>query len=651
MSLDYIVLHNFTPIVGFVFMLTFMVMNKELHTEKKKTFYRLFVIELVEFLVFTLNRYYAHFTEPTFIRLICTVIGFSLRPIIAYLLIRLTIHRELKKWETWMLNLPLVANIFVSITAFWSDVAYSYTIDNVFVRGSLAFSSQFVICFYIIVMFLLLIQDKKQNTMLERLVLSEIAVMIVVTIFIEAFMKVTSLGRTAIILATIFYYMYFQSLEYRNNIEKEMELNLKLEDRSSHDLLTGLLNKFTFAEKIQSRLMGREIKEYAMLFLDLDNFKEVNDVYGHMIGDKLLKRVGQQLEEVFNEASYISRFGGDEFVVFLEDTNQLTLEDKLQQILYRLQQIEYTMDENAPAISTSIGAVMGRPDCTEGYQELIQLADEAVYKAKNAGGNTYELKRLELPEEIEKRVRKAMELGELQAYGQWIVNAHTGQYQGCEILSRWKQSTDEMRRPDEYIPTMERNHLIVEHDFYIFEQGCKHLAKWNHNYDSEFFISCNFSRISICASNFVIRLTEITDRYQVNKSNIWIEITEDVMETDKEKAYQNMRLCKEGGFNIALDDFGKGYTSLNDLKYYPIDRIKIDKSVLNDDTNPDSEKWLRAMICFSHSLNKDVICEGIENKTQIAMLKKMGCDYFQGYHYGIAKSVDQLEEKMSQWIS
>lgn len=648
MSLDYIVLHNFTPIVGFVFMLTFMVMNTELSKEKKKTFYRLFVIELVEFLVFTLNRYYASFTEPTLTRLICTVIGFSLRPIIAYLLIRLTIHRELKKWETWLLNIPLVVNILVSMTAFWSDIAYSYTTDNVFVRGPLAFTSQIIICFYIVVMFLTLTKEKKQNTMLERLILSEIAVMIIVTIFIEALTNVTSIGRTAIILATIFYYMYFQTLEYRNNIEKEMELNHKLEDRSNHDFLTGLLNKFTFAEKIQSRLRARGLKEYAMLFFDLDNFKEVNDVYGHMVGDELLQRVGQQLEEVFNEASYISRFGGDEFVVFLENTNQSQLENQLKQILYRLQQIEYTLDENAPDISTSIGAVMGRPDCIEGYQELIQLADEAVYKAKKAGGNTYELIRLELPEEIEEKVRKAMELGELQAYGQGIVNAKTEQYQGCEILSRWHQSADEMRNPDEYIPTMEKNHLIAEHDFYIFEQGCKYLTKWNRIYNPDFFISCNFSRISICAPDFVTRLTEITDRYEVNRDNIWIEITEDVMEADKEEAYKNMRQCKECGFNIALDDFGKGYSSLNDLKYYPIDRIKIDQSIVNDVTNPDSDKWLHAMICFSHSLSKDVICEGIENKTQIAALKKMGCDYFQGYHYGKANSIDELEGKMNQ---
>lgn len=241
-------------------------------------------------------------------------------------------------------------------------------------------------------------------------------------------------------------------------------------------------------------------------------------------------------------------------------------------------------------------------------------------------------------------VEQALQRGEFKAYLQFVVDAKTEQICGCEMLSRWQHPDKGLLYPGEYIAGIEQTDLIIDHDFYIFEQACKNMKKWESDGYEPLWFSGNFTRKTIDTEGFVDRLEEIVSKYGFDRKKFHVEITEDAVERDKELAKKNMRECKSRGFTIALDDFGKGHSSVFDLRDYPIDKMKLDMEILEELDNPDTVALIRGLIQLAHCMGKTVICEGISNREQAQLLREAGCDYFQGFYYSKVYSLEEAEE-------
>jgi diguanylate cyclase (GGDEF)-like protein len=415
-----------------------------------------------------------------------------------------------------------------------------------------------------------------------------------------------------------------------------------------YDTLTGLPNRNKFRQHLNEVLNQSETEMLAVLFIDLDRFKIINDTKGHTTGDLILQKVASKLEACVQKEGMVSRQGGDEFIILLENTNKERVTQLSQRIIDDFcQPLEVNRQEFfvTPSIGISLYPFDG-----EDEEALIKNADTAMYKAKDLGKNNFYFYSSSLygsayrKMELENRLRKAFELEQLELYYQPQVNLQTGKTVGIEALIRWYDHEDGFISPSEFIPLAEETGFIVPLGKWVLRKACEQRKAWLNRGFQDLPIAVNVSVRQFQDDNLVDYVGELLREMGLDGKHLELEITESVMQ-NVEKSTVILNQLKGHGVLLSMDDFGTGYSSLSFLKHLPIDKIKIDKSFVDDILYHSSQGMMvKTIIDMGNNLNFAVIAEGIETEEQEEFLLRNKCEFGQGYYYSEPLPAKQMEE-------
>lgn len=429
----------------------------------------------------------------------------------------------------------------------------------------------------------------------------------------------------------------------------------KIERLAFYDVLTGLPNRRLLMDRLQHALAtsGRDSSPGALLFIDLDNFKDLNDTQGHDMGDQLLKQVAVRLGECVREVDTVARLGGDEFVVMLEklsgDANEAAAQAESvgRKILTTLNQ-PYRMGGNEHHSTPSIGITLFH-DHLLSIDELLKRADLAMYQAKAAGRNTLRFFDPEMQAVVAARaamesdLRRGLQRQELLLYYQPVVN-ETGCVVGFEALARWQHPLRGMVMPGDFIPLAEQTGLILPLGQWVLETACAQLVAWSNQPDTALLsVAVNVSVRQFGQADFASQLRALLQSSGANPCRLKLEITESLLFHDIEDAIQKMAELRLIGVSFSLDDFGTGYSSLAYLKKLPLEQLKIDQSFVRDVlTDPNDAAIAQTVLTLGQSLGLTVVAEGVETQAQRDFLLRHGCRVFQGYLFGRPLPLHQL---------
>ncbi len=420
---------------------------------------------------------------------------------------------------------------------------------------------------------------------------------------------------------------------------------------AQHDATTQLLNRNAFMNRLDMMLerASTEQEPAALLFIDLDLFKNVNDVHGHRAGDHVIMEVASRLRTVMKGTTIIGRVGGDEFVVAIyggaqpKDAAQCAhniIEELQREIIFEEQQIE---------ISASVGVSLF-PDDTDSASDLVAFADMALYRAKKSGRNTACFFSHEMDESVRDRRRLARDLkkgidnNELLLSYQPLASMTDGRVVGFEALVRWQHPVRGLMQPDDFILVAEENGLIIALGNWVLERACSEAAQW----ERPFRVAINISALHLQDNSLVARVHETLVNTGLSPSRLEIEITESALFLDQARALSNLRRLKALGVRIAMDDFGTGYSSLSTLNAFPFDRIKIDRSFVEDVGRTEQSRMIvRAIVGLGHSLGVPITAEGVETEEQMEFLRSEGCDQAQGFLIGRPEAIGLHSEHFS----
>jgi diguanylate cyclase (GGDEF)-like protein/PAS domain S-box-containing protein len=434
------------------------------------------------------------------------------------------------------------------------------------------------------------------------------------------------------------------------NISKLKQAEEKLRYLAHHDTLTDLPNRYYFKGHLDEalRLAEREGKRLGLLFLDLDNFKNVNDSLGHQIGDELLLCVARRLYKSVSRHDVIARHGGDEFLVLVEDFDdraELThVADRIQDSLRR----PITIGGHEFSMSVSIGISL-YPDNSQTCDSLLRNADVAMYKAKRNGRNQVAFYTRDLTETVkaklslERDLRKALNTQQLSLNYQPQFDASTGSMIGVEVLARWRHPKRGWIPPVEFIPIAEESGLIIELGCWITNTACRQAQIWRDMGFKDFQVAINLSPRQLmddCAGKLetILRSTAFPSHL------IEIEVTESLLMESGGKAMKQIFDIRDLGIGLAMDDFGTGHSSMSQLKHLPIQKLKIDRSFIREIPNNQNDAAItRSIIALGHALDLTVLAEGVESRQQLEFLKKEKCDAMQGYFLARPMSTEDFE--------
>lgn len=406
------------------------------------------------------------------------------------------------------------------------------------------------------------------------------------------------------------------------------------EHDTQYDPATGLGNKEYLVRRFKADIPDKYRDLYCTAFIGFD-IARVNQYYSEAEAEDQLRFAAGELVQRTGSHEILARVSGGGFAVVRPSGGRLEIETWIRQLLTRLNRYaeKYGKDYHPDFYA---GIYMLEPtdrDCEtvlhnarHGYQ--LALDHNTAFVFSDAAQLAHETEKLQL----KKHSVTAIQNREFKMYLQFIVHARDGAILGAEALSRWEHPQKGLLSPGRYIQLMESEKTIGKLDFYMFEEACRQLEAWQ-KAGRALTLSCNFTRLTIDREDFVPHLQKISGRYAFDYSNLIIEITEDVMESDRESAFANISKCKDLGFQIALDDAGSGCTSFSDLRDYPIDIIKIDRSLLNTAVDARGTALLQGVIVLAHSLQMQVLCEGVETAQQVELLRRLDCDYMQGYYF------------------
>lgn len=432
------------------------------------------------------------------------------------------------------------------------------------------------------------------------------------------------------------------------DISERISAEKNLHHLAYYDSLTGLPNRLLFNDRLhqavaESKRRGNFI---ALMLLDIDRFKNVNDTMGHDAGDKLLREISSRLQIGMRESDTIARLGGDEFTVIFPDlTDVQDVVRMAQNILHRLS-LPLLIDGHEIFTSASIGITL-YPHDTINEDALVKFADSAMYHAKAQGRNNYQFYSSDMTIHIQERMaletdmRKALERGEFFLNYQPQVEISTGRITGMETLIRWRNSKGKMVSPAEFIPLAEETGLIVPIGEWVLKTACMQLKAWNNAGYPDLLLAVNVASRQFHDQHFRQAVRQIIATSGISPQYLELEITEGILLQYNEEIRDTFMEFKNAGMKLAIDDFGTGYSSLSYLKRFPIDRLKIDQSFVRDiSTDADDLAIIRAIIALAHALKLDVIAEGVETETQLNLLRLEGCSEYQGYFFARPMDAD-----------
>ncbi len=439
------------------------------------------------------------------------------------------------------------------------------------------------------------------------------------------------------------------------DVTERSEWEKKLLYQANYDQLTGLFNRHymqAYMESVFSRAQ-RSHSRVGLLFLDLDNFKFINDTYGHAVGDEVLKETAQRIRSMLRQSDTPARTGGDEFTVLLEGLDDVfDAEIVARKLVERFRQ-PFVIGGREVHTTVSVGICI-YPDDGDSLTQLMQYADMAMYKAKVEGRNGYcffspELCALsEEQMEISNRLRGALDRGEFKVYFQPIVDINNGRIVGGEALLRWHDRKLGDIPPGKFIPLAENIGLIDQLGTWVLEEACREAVAWRRD-DPQMYVSVNASSRQFRSG----RLVDVVKRALANSglpaSRLQLEITESLLLQDSETPFQIFRELNKMGIRLALDDFGTGYSSLSYLRRFPLHVLKIDRSFIRDlEENQNSRALVRAIIAMAHSLNLEVVAEGIENQTQLTFLRRRRVEKIQGFFYSPPVTAEEFRTLLTE---
>ncbi|NAW68708.1 EAL domain-containing protein [Vibrio sp. V27_P1S3P104] len=421
----------------------------------------------------------------------------------------------------------------------------------------------------------------------------------------------------------------------------------KIKQLAFYDQLTGLPNRQLLLERLdQTRRNTTRNGHYAaVLYLDLDDFKTLNDTRGHDVGDKFLTLVSQRLIDCVRRTDTVARIGGDEFVIILEQLGSSEEQasqhaDQLCQKILHAQEKPYQIDNIEHFSTLSIGITLFKGE-TLRVDDLLKHADLAMYQSKGAGRNTHRFFNPEMQKAVLAHAKMANDLRyglshqQFMLYYQPQVN-HSGKLIGAEALIRWKHPTHGMISPGHFIPVAEETGLILPLGEWVLNQACKVLSRWKQSeLTQDLVLAINISAKQFHQAHFVTQIITAIEKHGVDPNQLKLEITESMLHQDLKDTITKIAQLKQYGVHFALDDFGTGYSSLNYLKQLPLDELKIDQSFVHDlTTNRHDADIARTIVSLANSMKLSVIAEGVETKAQRDRLASYGCFHFQGYLFG-----------------
>ncbi|MBW1634677.1 MAG: EAL domain-containing protein [Deltaproteobacteria bacterium] len=425
------------------------------------------------------------------------------------------------------------------------------------------------------------------------------------------------------------------------DITERTEWEEKLIYQANFDQLTGLLNRHYMQSYMNSAFTRarRSRKKVALLFIDLDNFKNINDTLGHDVGDEVLKQTAARLRDLLRESDTPARTGGDEFTILLESLEENVHAEVVARKLINLFQQPFIVNEREVYTTISVGISIF-PDDGESLDQLMQYADMAMYQAKEDGRNTFRFFSLEMRRTSEQlmavanQLRYALEKEELSLYYQPKVDIGKGRITGAEALLRWYNPKLGTVSPDVFIPLAENLGLINELGSWVLEVACCEAKLWESDFGEKLTVSVNVSPQQFRSGTLLEAVDRALSVSGLSKSQLELEITESLLLQDSDQPLIVLKTLDRQGIGLALDDFGTGYSSLSYLKRFPLHVLKIDRSFIHDlEDNRNSRALVEAIIAMGQSLKLEIVAEGVETKEQLSFLRHREVDMIQGYFF------------------
>jgi len=444
-----------------------------------------------------------------------------------------------------------------------------------------------------------------------------------------------------------------RTVALEDEIKQRKSAEGKLQHAASHDILTGLPNRAVFIDLLNHAIACNNRHpafKFAVLFLDLDRFKVVNDSLGHHAGDSLLKEISAALLGVIREKDTVARLGGDEFVILVEDLESDEVAYDIANRITELLLSPFYIENQSVFIGTSIGVLFNN-ERYDSADNMLRDADIAMYHAKDKGKGCYEVfdssmyKKVQNALSLEVDIREAIDNQEFVPYFQPIVQMEDGKIIGFEALARWQSDKRGFVFPNDFIPLAEETNLVMAIDLQILEKSCQQLKLWQQRLDVDhLYVSCNF----YCNHFFSLSLPQdiqaIIEKTGVQPHQVRVELTERALLENNDVVLENMYALKKMGVKILLDDFGTGYSSLSYLHRFPMDVLKIDRSFIESvHERGNHQAIIKTIIDLAANLNMATVGEGIENEADAELLKTMGCNYGQGFYYFKPLPSDEVE--------
>lgn len=467
----------------------------------------------------------------------------------------------------------------------------------------------------------------------------------------------------------VFVELHYQQMNLENEINQRKLAELKMAEHanklnrlykqhlelSTLDTLTSLPNRKYFLDSLNRLVLQskRNPQKLALLFLDLDGFKDVNDVLGHDYGDELLVQVAEKLKNSIRGSDIMARLGGDEFTILIPNIKDSNEASDVASIILKKLSAPFIVNGESIHVGCSIGIAL-HPMDGDTPSLLMRNADTAMYNAKENGKNDFQFFTQSMHQKalehqlLTNDLKHAWENGEFVLFYQPIVDMNA-QIVSCEALLRWDRPNMGIQPPSLFIDNLERNSMIIPLGIWSLRKASYQLKIWNECYRKNLKVSVNISPKQFHAGVIIQQIREIKEQTGISADRLILEITESHVMQDPKKMAESLQEIKKFGINIAIDDFGTGYSSLSYLKTFPIDILKIDKCFIQDIAKDSSDRIIvESLIKLAHDLGLKVTAEGVEYKEQYELLKGMGCDYIQGFYFYTPVSAEAISEILIQ---